>query len=304
MARCGLLAQVWGALEEDDSDVLQGTSPSRKMSARMFAKLNHVAIVSEDYALLSVWYRAAFGLEIKTNAKFEASAMSVGDGYVGMNINPRMPGRQAGFDHFGIQVEDIELVRERVAKKYPRIEIIQRPSNRPFAALGIHDPAGQYFDLSQSGLKNRAEVYEAGSWEQPRCFSHFALRVVEPERLAEFYASVFELPLSNSAAGEGAFALSDGRMTMHILPWKISDFLGTGIERPAPDHLGFEVDDLASFKKDIEELQMANPFMTPKPVGIGAEGTARLALFKKTGLGDHYMADLDGVMVAVRQRKH
>ena len=269
----------------------------------MFAKLNHVAIVSENYALLSVWYRAAFGLEVKTNAKFEASAMSIGDGYVGMNVNPRMAGRQAGFDHFGIQVEDVAVVRERVAKKYPNIEIIQRPSNRPFAALGIHDPAGQYFDLSQAGLKNRAEVYEAGAWDQPRRFRHFALRAVEPERLAEFYASVFELPLSNSSAGDGAFALSDGRITMHILPWKISDFLGTGIERPAPDHLGFEVDDLAAFKKDVAELQTVNPLMAPKPTGVGAEGTARLELFKKSGLGDHYMADLDGVMIAVSQRK-
>lgn len=269
----------------------------------MFAKLNHVAIVSENYALLSVWYRAAFGLEAKSNAKYEASAMSVGDGYVGMNLNPRMPGRQAGFDHFGIQVEDVDRVRERVAKKYPKVEIIQRPSNRPFAALGIHDPAGQYFDLSQPGLKNRGEVYEAGNWEQPRRFSHFALRVVEPERLAEFYASVFELPLSNSSAGEGAFALSDGRITMHLLPWKISDFLGTGIERPAPDHIGFEVEDLAAFKRDVADLQKTNPLMTPKPTGVGAEGEARLAMFEKSGLGEHYMADLDGVMIAVNQRK-
>lgn len=29
---------------------------------------------------------------------------------------------------------------------------------------------------------------------------------------------------------------------------------------------------------------------------------ARLALFKRSGLGDHYMADLDGVMIAVSQR--
>ena len=54
-----------------------------------------------------------------------------------MNVNPRMAGRQAGFDHFGIQVEDVERVRARVAKKYPKIEIIQRPSNRPFAAISF-----------------------------------------------------------------------------------------------------------------------------------------------------------------------
>jgi predicted enzyme related to lactoylglutathione lyase len=105
----------------------------------MLAKLNHVAIVLKNYALLSVWYRAAFGLEVKTNAKFEASAMSIGDGYLGMSVNPRMSGRQAGFDPFGIQVEDVDVVRERVAEKYRKVEIIQRPSNRPFAALGMHE---------------------------------------------------------------------------------------------------------------------------------------------------------------------
>ena len=44
--------------------------------------------------------------------------------------------------------------------------------------------------------------------------------------------------------------------------------------------------------------------MAPKPTGVGAEGSARLELFKKSGLGDHYMADLDGVMIAVSQRNN
>ena len=268
----------------------------------MFAKLNHVAIVSDNYANLSIWYRAMFGLEVKTNARFEAFAMSIGDGYVGMNVNPRMAGRQAGFDHFGIQVADVETVRERVAKKYPKIEIIKRPSNRPFASFGIHDPADNYFDLSQIGLANRAEVYEAGSWEQPRRFRHFALRAVEPDRLAEFYAEIFELPLSNALSGSGGHALSDGRMTMYILPWKISDFLGTGIERPALDHLGFEVESVAAFQKDLADFIAGNPNMRPKPTGVGSEGEARLALFKRSELGDHYLADPDGVMIAVRER--
>jgi predicted enzyme related to lactoylglutathione lyase len=268
----------------------------------MFARLNHVAIVSDNYTLLSVWYRALFGLEVKNNARFEASAMSIGDGYVGMNINPRMAGRQAGFDHFGIQVVDVETVRERVSKKYPKIEIIKRPSNRPFAALGIHDPSGQYFDLSQAGLPNRAEVYEAGGWEQKRRFCHFAIRAMEPSRLAEFYGEIFDLSLNSSLSGPESYALSDGRMTMHIIPWKISDFLGTGIERPAPDHLGFEVESLDSFKRDLIDLQTTNPMMTPKPTGVGAEGEARLNAFRRTGLGNYHLADPDGVMIAVSQR--
>ncbi len=264
----------------------------------MFAKLNHLAIVSDNYAGLGIFYRAVFGLKSKDHARFEASALSLSDGYLGMNINPRMAGRQAGIDHFGIQVEDVETVRERVAKRYPNIGIIQRPSNRPFAGIGIHDPAGNYFDLSQKGMANRAEIYESGQWEQPSRFKHFALKVVEPERLAEFYSYVFDLPVRNSAA-PGSFELTDGRMTMLLIPWKIEHYLGTGIERPAIDHIGFAVEDLPAFKTALEEIVTTNPVMRPKPLGVGAEGGARKRLFESYEVGDFLLADPDGVMLAV-----
>ena len=91
-------------------------------------------------------------------------------------------------------------------------------------------------------------------------------------------------------------------MMMYIIPWRISDFLGTGIERPAMDHLGFEVESVDAFSKDLEELTTNNPHMSPKATGIGAEGEARLKTFKKTGLGDLYFADPDGVFIAVKER--
>ena len=78
----------------------------------MFAKINHVAIVSEKYALITKFYEAVFGMyQSKTSPK---SALTVGDGYVGLNINPRKAGRPAGLDHFGIQVEDVETAVELV----------------------------------------------------------------------------------------------------------------------------------------------------------------------------------------------
>lgn len=265
----------------------------------MFAKLNHVALISDNYAAQAVFYRALFDLKSASTARHEASAMALGDGYVGMQIIPRFPGRQGGIDHFGIQVDDVDVVRERVSKKWPKIEIIQRPSTRPFAALGIHDPAGTYFDLSQKGLKNRGQVYEKPAWEQERIFVHFAMRAIEPERLAEFYGEVFELAVSEQ---NGSFRLSDGRISFIILPWKISDFLGSGIEKPALDHLGFEVESLDAFKNDLDEFSSTNPMMRPKQLGNGPEGSVRKKLFERTGLGDHYMADLDGILIAVRER--
>ena len=67
----------------------------------MLAKINHVAIVSDNYAQLAQFYEAAFGM--RTSAKTRPGrAVTVGDGYVGLNINPRRAGRSAGLDHFAI----------------------------------------------------------------------------------------------------------------------------------------------------------------------------------------------------------
>ena len=53
---------------------------------------------------------------------------------------------------------------------------MKRPGNRPFASYSAHDPAGNYFDLSQPGHENRTEVYTKGALNQETTFSHFAIR--------------------------------------------------------------------------------------------------------------------------------
>ncbi len=85
----------------------------------MFAKINHVAIVSERYAELAKFYEAVFGMRTSANTR-AARATTVGDGYVGLNINPRRAGRSAGLDHFGIEVEDSDKAFDRIARKYGR----------------------------------------------------------------------------------------------------------------------------------------------------------------------------------------
>ena len=75
----------------------------------MFAKINHVAIVSEKYSLLAAFYQSVFNMTTSDKHR-PTRAVTVGDGYVGLNINPRKAGRPAGLDHFGVEVEgDVEL---------------------------------------------------------------------------------------------------------------------------------------------------------------------------------------------------
>jgi predicted enzyme related to lactoylglutathione lyase len=267
----------------------------------MFSKLNHLAITTDHYAVVGMFYRAVFGMKTSGDTARELSAISCGDGYTGMTIIPRRGGRKAGLDHFGIEVKDLELVRERCAKKFPDIEIVKRPGNRPFASYGIHDPAGNYFDLSQPGHENRAEVYSKGEWKQDNTISHFAMRVRDAERVANFYHEVFELEPLNSPLEEGGYQFTDGRMTMMVLPWKISSFNGAGIEQPGMDHFGFCVPNLEAFKKHLANVVKQNIQLTPKPLDFDDEGIARLALFAKCPHGEFHLADPDGTLVDVAE---
>ena len=61
----------------------------------MFGKLNHLAITTDHYTTLGMFYRAVFGMKVSGDTSREMSAISVGDGYVGMTLIPRRGGRKA-----------------------------------------------------------------------------------------------------------------------------------------------------------------------------------------------------------------
>ncbi len=268
----------------------------------MSTKIKHMAIVSQNYAMEAKFFQALFGMKVAESQRPEQRAMVVSDGYVGMNINGRAPGRQAGFDHFGFEVDDVEIVFDRLREKYPSVEVMKRPGNRPFAGLSLHDPAGNVFDLSQRGMENRRDVYEEGGpVNEKRYIKHFALRAVDPTTLARFYREVLQLLEMEKPADDPNSYLTDGRVTLVVCPWKISDFKGSGIERPALDHIGFKVESLEAFKADLDALVKKNPSLMPAPLGLGPEGEVRKNLLSQCKLGKFELSDLDGVLIDVAE---
>jgi catechol 2,3-dioxygenase-like lactoylglutathione lyase family enzyme len=268
----------------------------------MFAKINHVAIVSDNYAQLAQFYEAVFGM--KTSAKTRPGrAVTVGDGYVGLNINPRRAGRSAGLDHFGIQVDDCETAFDRMGKKYGSVKWLKRPSNRPFAGITTHDPDGNVFDISQKDMANRTSIYvENDGQANPRHINHVAMRTMRPDAMAEFYRDVFELAPSNveRKPGDANHYLTDGHMTLVIMPWDITDYDATGIITPGMDHIGFKVENVETFKADVKRIADDNPRLAPAPVGTGQEGAALEKLFQRScSLGQHFLADPDGILIDV-----
>ena len=281
--------------------VVRGTRcyAGRDQGGAMFAKLNHLAIVSENYALSGKFYEAMFGMTTSARSRPEG-AVVVADGYVGLNINPRRPGRAARLDHFGVEVEDVETVFQRMRRKYPRIEWLQRPANRPFAGITTHDPDGNLFDLSQRDMANRRDVYVEMGGAHPRRIGHFGVRAMNPDALAEFYRDVLELEPRNRAEGDANHYLSDGQVTLVIMPWHITDFDKTGISSPALDHMGFAVESVAAFKADAARVAATNPALAPREIGHGPEGEARLQLAERScPLCQHHFADIDGVLLSV-----
>ncbi len=268
----------------------------------MFAKINHVAIVSEKYALLASFYESLFGMQRSARGKINR-AITVGDGYVGLNINPRKAGRPAGLDHFGVEVEDVETVFDRMKTKYPNADWVQRPSTRPFAGITANDPDGNVFDLSQKKMANREGIYveNENAVRHDRHISHVALRTMRPDEMARFYVDVLQFSEQNAKPGDPNHYLSDGKMTLMIIPWKIKNYLGTSILPTGMDHLGFTVESVDKLKEDVDELVGINPVMNPIPVGKGKESAARLDLLKKQcPIGEHFLSDPDFTMLSVR----
>lgn len=270
----------------------------------MASKIKHVAIVSHQSPLLSRFYQTLFGMTTAAGTAEERAGRGASvatDGYVGMNFNARANGRQGGFDHFGIEVDDLDLIQARLRELYPDVHLLKRPNARPFAGLSLHDPAGNVFDLAHQTPEDRKDVYANLSEQQyPRHIDHFMLRTVDAPRVSTFYREVFDFEERAKAPDDPRTYLTDGKVTLIVAPWRIADYAGSGIERPALDHLCFKVESLDAFKADLDQMIETDPSLTPRPFSPG-EGDIRLALLKTCVYGQFHLADPDGVLLEVTE---
>jgi predicted enzyme related to lactoylglutathione lyase len=282
----------------------------------MLTRIQHFAIVSENFVREAKFFESAFGMKRSKPGSEEEQkairtnyAVSVSDGYVGVTMIGRKPGYVPGLHHFGVDVDDVDEAIRRMQKNYPQVAVLKRPSNRPFATYGAHDPEGNYFDLTQEGMSNRRDVYAVrpGSpqgekqSEQPRRVHHLKLRVMNAPAMAEFYRDSFDLQEAEKALEDPNFYLTDGRMTLIVAPWKMSDFEGAGIDRPGLEHVGFKVESVDAVKKELAALREADPEMRERIVAEPSEGERRVALIATCRHGQHQLSSPDGVFVDVLQ---
>jgi predicted enzyme related to lactoylglutathione lyase len=276
----------------------------------MRSRIQHLAIVSENFPREAKFYEAVFGMKrakpgspeeekaIRSNA-----ALSIGDGYVGVTVIGRKPGYVPGLHHFGIDVDDVEEATARIRRRFPAVQVLKRPSNRPFATLGAHDPEGNFFDLTQEGMENRADVYVEKERTQARRIRHFKLRVINPAMIAEFYRDIFDLAEEEKALEDPNYYLTDGRITLVIAPWRMSDYDGASIDGPGIEHVGFEVESVAAVENDVKALRAADPEMRERVIFVPAEAERRGALIAGCRYARYHLSDPDGIFIDVGEER-
>ena len=220
-------------------------------------KLNHIATIALDPQTVGQFYAAVFQMTFSRSI-IGATAR---EGYVGLNFNPLWPGRPGpiGLDHFGIEVDDINNSFDQAGKNYPEVEWVKRSGTRPYAQVDINDPDGQVVNINQRDIdKEISEVKTAGVYleedsaePRPRHVEYLALRTPNPSRCSDFYRDVFEMTPMNRQEDEETYSLTDGRVVLKLMPWRISDFDGMDVNRPMLDHIGFKVEDADKVHEEI-----------------------------------------------------
>src|SRR5947199_5229485 len=114
----------------------------------MEAKLTHIAISAVTPRLMKTFYSGVFGLRPIS----PSPDGFLTDGYINFAFNYRKPGYQAGLDHFGFEVDDVDEVKRRIAELYPTVDVTTRPAVRGYVGMASHDPEGHCFDLTYTEM--------------------------------------------------------------------------------------------------------------------------------------------------------
>ncbi len=87
---------------------------------------------------------------------------------------------------------------------------------------------------------------------------HLAIMTRSPKKMAQFYQETFDMEIISKAPNDVAFFLSDGYLTLAILPHRLEGEAAVGI-----NHFGFEIEDLEAVKKKLADFGVEMPKMRP-----------------------------------------
>lgn len=286
----------------------------------MAARINLVASVSNNPTPVATLYETIFGMELDQALRPPEFGEFLTDGNVTLNVRPRLAGHRVGLDHFGIQVDDMAAVFDTLKRDYPAIGWVVQPPDGANGAYFVHDPAGSIFALSRNAdagtartAKERPVSLNFARWSKAdpsaRTMHHYAIRTRKLEECAAFYREVFGFSHTGSTADDPNHYLSDGRMTLMLIPWRITDYGGISVTGRGPDHLGFRVEDAAVVREEIEGFcshfspGQAPMWLLTAESRTTRESQIRAAMIEEScPISQYQFTDKDGVFVVISDR--
>ena len=271
----------------------------------MFAKIRHIAMYTHNHAAVDNFYQTVFGMKRMTSGTLDEMGKQnsgrghISDGVIGLAILSRYAGMQSGVDHYGFEVADIKEYVRRMEQYYPKTLIAKGLEYVPFAGLRSYDPAGTQFDIAQAHIANVREGYNETGWEQPRWINHISLRADDPSQVAEFYEKIFELKEAETYREDGSICMTDGKVKLLLRARDQSLYRGL---REGLDHIGFKVESIERTKEDLEALSVSAPESAPARLGLGGNGKKNEEDFRRCCLGQHFIADPDGVLIDLSEK--
>lgn len=152
------------------------------------ARIAYLAMLCAEPAALARFYVENFGLnEMGRSADGDVTLSDGGFNFTLFRNRAALhePHRENGLHHLGVAVDDIEAVVARYRAFDPHATVVKEGGDLQHGEVRIYDPECNPLSLSQRGFG----LGEA-STRVPR-IAHLALNALNPERLRDFYVTVF-----------------------------------------------------------------------------------------------------------------
>jgi catechol 2,3-dioxygenase-like lactoylglutathione lyase family enzyme len=230
------------------------------------AVLRYVAYLSEDPDQLASFYHRFLGTE--ELGRSPEGDVTVTDGFYNLTFFKKRPRlgelhTESGLHHIGLEVENLEEVKGRYLRLYPRGMIIREPGDLQHGEIRIHDPECRPVSLSTKAFG----VPAAKEKRFPRV-RHIAYNALDPETMLLFYSQVLglrEVPSSYQRRQQGLDNrfCGDGKTNLAIHPFYSR---AEGHEaKYGINHIGFLTRDMQAVIAELQTVLKIAPRPSTRP---------------------------------------
>mgnify|MGYP003575207260 CR=1 FL=1 len=243
--------------------------------------IRHLATCTNNNRRIARFYRVVFGIdELWNDRQNSPYSFYISDGFINMNcllVHPGMkrnPG--VGLEHFGFYVNDLKETENKILAFKSSTKIEESPRDGRYEDKRFHDPEGNRLEIATNpwgteGIKRTPGI------------RHIAIHAKDPERLSDFYKSVFAMKEVGKTVTKDTDStvlyLSDGAFSLSLI--KNAPTSSFGIQL-----IGIQVQSI----KEIEEKLKTSPAFL-------YEGEPAVEVIRRTKPGPFqscYLRDPDG----------